>query len=172
MNELRKMYLTVFYSGMSPFASGTMGTIASLFMAYVLLHFQLVPMYVFFILAVVLSFVSIPIIDSYERDTGTHDGKEIVIDELVGMWFAMSLGSINFITVAPELMVIHFSFILVISFTLFRILDILKPSYIGKIDRDVDGGWGVMGDDILAGVLAGILTCVFTNVLFYTITLI
>jgi len=44
----------------------------------------------------------------------------------------------------------------VLSFAFFRLFDIWKPSLIGKIDRDVKGGWGVMGDDMLAGVLAGI----------------
>ena len=40
----------------------------------------------------------------------------------------------------------------------FRLFDIWKPSFIGKIDRDVKGGLGVMGDDVLAGIAAGIAT--------------
>ena len=44
----------------------------------------------------------------------------------------------------------------VLAFVFFRIFDIWKPSIIGKIDRDVKGGLGVMGDDVIAGIAAGI----------------
>jgi len=47
---------------------------------------------------------------------------------------------------------------IVLSFIFFRIYDIKKPSLIGRIDRETKGGWGVMGDDILAGFSAGITT--------------
>jgi phosphatidylglycerophosphatase A len=76
-----------------------------------------------------------------------HDGKEIVIDELAGMWIALSICGINSentLILAP------------LAFIFFRLFDIWKPSIIGKIDRDVKGGLGVMGDDIVAGFAAGI----------------
>ena len=44
------------------------------------------------------------------------------------------------------------------AFIFFRIFDIWKPSIIGKIDREVKGGLGVMGDDVVAGIFAGICT--------------
>ena len=44
----------------------------------------------------------------------------------------------------------------ILSFVYFRLFDIWKPSIIGKIDRDVEGGWGVMGDDIVAGLAGGV----------------
>jgi phosphatidylglycerophosphatase A len=44
----------------------------------------------------------------------------------------------------------------ILAFAFFRLFDIWKPSIIGKIDRDVKGGLGVMGDDVLAGIAAGI----------------
>ena len=45
---------------------------------------------------------------------------------------------------------------LVSSFLFFRLFDIWKPSVIGKIDREAPGGWGVMGDDLVAGAAAGL----------------
>ncbi|MEA2092063.1 MAG: phosphatidylglycerophosphatase A, partial [Campylobacterota bacterium] len=48
----------------------------------------------------------------------------------------------------------------ILSFVLFRYFDITKPSIIGRIDRDAKGGVGVMGDDIIAGFAAGILSSV------------
>lgn len=46
----------------------------------------------------------------------------------------------------------------VLAFATFRLFDIWKPSTIGKIDREVKGGLGVMGDDILAGIAGGFLS--------------
>ena len=62
---------------------------------------------------------------------------------MVGLWLAFILSS-NTLTQ------------MLLSFIYFRIFDIWKPSLIGKIDKDIKGGLGVMGDDILAGILAGI----------------
>jgi len=84
-------------------------------------------------------------IDRYEVFYGVHDPKEIVIDELVGIWIAISL-------VGTSLLAI------LLAFFTFRLFDIWKPSIIGKVDRDVKGGNGVVLDDALAGVFAGILS--------------
>ena len=65
------------------------------------------------------------------------------------MWIAISICGItqeNMIIMAP------------LAFIYFRIFDIWKPSIIGKIDKEVKGGWGVMGDDLVAGIAAGIAT--------------
>ena len=70
-----------------------------------------------------------------------------MIDELAGMWIAISICGIT-----QENMII----MAVLAFVYFRLFDIWKPSIIGKIDRDVEGGWGVMGDDIVAGIAAGV----------------
>jgi len=45
-----------------------------------------------------------------------------------------------------------------LSFALFRYFDIVKPSIIGRVDREMSGGLGVMGDDIIAGFTAGLLS--------------
>ncbi len=61
---------------------------------------------------------------------------------------------LSFISVA---MIGSHLFGIALSFVLFRLFDIWKPSVIGRIDREVKGGWGVMGDDLLAGFFAGLL---------------
>lgn len=63
------------------------------------------------------------------------------------MWIALSICGINSS---------NFVIMAVLAFVFFRIFDIWKPSIIGKIDRDVKGGLGVMGDDVIAGIAAGI----------------
>ncbi len=143
---LRKAFLTLFYSGLSPKAPGTMGSIVALILG--MLALEVLNTSNIFMIAILVTLISIKQINIYEKEVGVHDGKEIVIDEFAGMWLALSIAGVG---AGAWLMGI-------IAFIYFRIFDIWKPSLIGKIDRDVEGGWGVMGDDLLAGFFAGICT--------------
>lgn len=145
--NLRKFFLTVGFSGLSPKAPGTVGSFVSLIIGLFLLEFLHVS--TLFLLSLLITVIAIKQIDTYEKEVSMHDGKEIVIDELAGMWITLSIcgiNSSNILYMAP------------IAFIFFRLFDIWKPSFIGKIDRDVKGGLGVMGDDVLAGIAAGIAT--------------
>lgn len=141
----RKFFVTVGFSGLSPKAPGTVGSFVSLIIGLFLLEF-LHPS-TLFLLALLITVIAIKQIDIYEKEVGMHDGKEIVIDELAGMWITLAICGINSSNVL---------FMAPLAFIFFRLFDIWKPSFIGKIDRDVKGGLGVMGDDILAGIAAGI----------------
>ena len=145
--NLRKFFLTVGFSGLSPKAPGTVGSFVSLIIGLFLLEFLHVS--TLFLLALLITVVAIKQIDIYENEVGAHDGKEIVIDELAGMWITLAICGINSSNIL---------FMAPIAFIFFRLFDIWKPSFIGKIDRDVKGGLGVMGDDVLAGIAAGIAT--------------
>ncbi|MDZ7818104.1 MAG: phosphatidylglycerophosphatase A [Aliarcobacter sp.] len=145
--NFRKFFLTVGFSGLSPKAPGTVGSFVSLFIGLFLLEFLHVS--TLFLLSLLITVIAIKQIDIYEKEVGMHDGKEIVIDELAGMWITLAICGIN-----SENMI----FMAPLAFIFFRIFDIWKPSIIGKIDRDVKGGLGVMGDDVLAGIAAGIAT--------------
>ena len=145
--NFRKFFLTVGFSGLSPKAPGTAGSFVSLIIGLFLLEF-LHPS-TLFLLALLITVIAIKQIDIYEKEVGIHDGKEIVIDELAGMWITLAICGINSSNVL---------FMAPIAFIFFRLFDIWKPSFIGKIDRDVKGGLGVMGDDVLAGIAAGIAT--------------
>ena len=145
--NLRRFFLTVGFSGLSPKAPGTVGSFVSLIIGLFLLEF-LHPS-TLFLLALLVTVIAIKQIDIYEKEVGAHDSSEIVIDELAGMWIALSICGINSS---------NFVIMAVLAFVFFRIFDIWKPSIIGKIDRDVKGGLGVMGDDVVAGIFAGICT--------------
>ncbi len=142
---MRKLFLTLFYSGLSPKAPGTVGSFLALILGLGLIPF--VHPSTLFLLALLITVVAVKQIDIYEKEVGVHDGKEIVIDELAGMWIALSICGIN-----NDNMIIMGA----LAFIYFRLFDIWKPSLIGKIDEKVKGGWGVMGDDLLAGVAGGI----------------
>ena len=145
-NSLRKFYLTLFFSGLSPKAPGTVGSFVALVMGMFAL--EVLNVSNIFLIAILVTIISVKEINIYEKEVGAHDGKEIVIDEFVGMWFALSIAN-----VASGAWITGF-----VAFLYFRLFDIWKPSIIGKIDRDVQGGWGVMGDDVVAGIFAGICT--------------
>ncbi len=145
--NLRKFFLTVGFSGLSPKAPGTAGSFVSLIIGLFLLEFLHVS--TLFLLALLITVIAIKQIDIYEKEVGMHDGKEIVIDELAGMWITLAICGINSSNIL---------FMAPLAFIFFRIFDIWKPSIIGKIDRDIKGGLGVMGDDVLAGIAAGIAT--------------
>ncbi len=112
-----------------------------------------------FLAAVLIGLIAIAQIDKEEEESKIHDSSYIVIDELVGMWLAMAISGLSLAGV-------------ILSFIFFRIYDITKPSLIGKIDKEIKGGLGVVADDALAGVLAGLSALLAINILgFFNIKL-
>ncbi len=105
-----------------------------------------------FLGAIFIGLIAITQIDKEEEESKVHDSSYIVIDELVGMWLAMAISGLSLAGV-------------VLSFIFFRIYDITKPSLIGKIDKEVKGGLGVVADDALAGILAGLSALLVISVL-------
>jgi len=152
--NFKLLFLTVGFSGLSPKASGTVGTIVSLPIGVAFL--TILPPQSLFLFTILVTIFAIKVINIYEKETGTHDSKIIVIDELAGIWLALAISITEQIETFTTPIILNILF----SFIYFRIFDIWKPSIIGKIDRDVKGGLGVMGDDIIAGIVAGLLSAV------------
>lgn len=126
--------------GFLPKAPGTFGTLWGIVLFFGLhdypLHWVLPGMVLLFLAAVFLA-------QAAEKTLQSHDSSIIVIDEVVGYGVTV-LG-------------FHFSWPLAVAaFAVFRFFDILKPYPIRWIDQRVPGGWGVVLDDVLAGVYANI----------------
>ncbi|GHR04197.1 phosphatidylglycerophosphatase A family protein [Helicobacter pylori] len=154
--SLRACFLTLFFSGYSKKAPGTIGSLVALLLGLPVLIFSANTL---FLAAVLIGFIAIAQIDKEEEESKIHDSSYIVIDELVGMWLAMAISGLSLAGV-------------VLSFIFFRIYDITKPSLIGKIDKEVKGGLGVVADDALAGILAGLSALLAINILgFFNIKL-
>ncbi|WP_000357240.1 phosphatidylglycerophosphatase A family protein [Helicobacter pylori] len=147
--NLRACFLTLFFSGYSKKAPGTIGSLVALLLGLPVLIFSANTL---FLGAIFVGLIAIAQIDKEEEETKRHDSSYIVIDELVGMWLAMAISGLSLAGV-------------VLSFIFFRIYDITKPSLIGKIDKEVKGGLGVVADDALAGVLAGLSVLLVINIL-------
>ncbi|RKV00858.1 phosphatidylglycerophosphatase A [Helicobacter pylori] len=154
--SLRACFLTLFFSGYSKKAPGTIGSLVALLLGLPILIFSANTL---FLGAVFIGLIAITQIDKEEEESKIHDSSHIVIDELVGMWLAMAISGLSLAGV-------------VLSFIFFRIYDITKPSLIGRIDKEVKGGLGVVADDALAGVLAGLSALLVIHILgFFNIKL-
>ena len=125
-------------SGCSPFAPGTMGTLAAI---PLYIAASLLPLGYFLALTVIMFCVGIWICDYSSRALGVHDHPGIVWDEVVGYFVTMILAPAGWIW-------------WLVGFGLFRLFDIWKPWPIRWLDSKVRGGFGIMIDDVLAGLFA------------------
>lgn len=148
MTEFRKTVLTSpvhfiafgFGAGLAPKAPGTVGTVVAIPFYLLLVHTNL------WIYAgvVLLSFLfGIWVCGKSAEELGVHDHGGIVWDEIVGYWITMFLAPAGWLWI-------------LLGFVLFRLLDIFKPWPIKLIDERVEGGIGIMLDDVLAGIMAAL----------------
>ena len=120
--------------------SGTYGSILGvlLFVLLTAISFQIK-----IIILVFMFFLGVIAAAKIERESGTEDNQIIVIDEIAGVWVTLLIAPEGIWWIAAAL-------------TVFRIMDISKPFPIKNLES-VKSGYGVMLDDILAGVYAGVI---------------
>ncbi len=129
-----------FGSGLAPVAPGTFGTLAAVPLWF-LMPVSMVP---YLLITVLLFVIGIWCCEACAKALGVHDHGAIVWDEIVGYFITM-------LAVPQELLWA------VVGFVLFRLFDIWKPWPIRVIDAKVGGGLGIMLDDVLAALFAGIV---------------
>ncbi len=159
---LQKLLLTFFGSGLSPVAPGTVGTAAAMPFGLAIIYYMGANSLT--TLVIVLSIISILEINKYEKNGGIHDDKSIVVDEAVGVWLTMAITFGGLSIWQNEYI---YTIAIVLSFANFRLFDIWKPSTIGYIDKKIKGGLGVVGDDLLAGLAAGVMNLLIFKALNY-----
>ena len=129
-----------FGSGLAPKAPGTAGTLVAIPIFWVIQELSW-PLYVSWLLVTFV--LGVVWCGRSSRALGVHDHGGIVWDEMVGYWLTMFFAPAGWQW-------------MLLGFILFRFFDILKPWPIGAVDRRVHGGFGIMIDDVLAGVYAWI----------------
>ena len=147
--NLNTMFVSVLGIGFIPFASGTFGSLAGLVIGYLL---NLLSYNLFFLFIPILFILGVIASNTYQKLTGEKDSSVIVIDEVVGQLIAMMFVMDNIVLVF-------------ISFIIFRIFDILKPWPASYADKKMSDGFGVMLDDVFAGIYAAILVCLIGSIL-------
>ena len=131
---------TGFYAGYAPVASGTFGTLVAIPLCYLLSRVN--PVYGI-LLIVLFTGLAVWMSGEAEKMFKKKDSGLIVIDEMAGLLLTLFLIPWSVKTV-------------VIGFFLFRLMDIVKPFPIRRLETTLPRGWGVVGDDVLAGVYANI----------------
>lgn len=144
-----RAFLTVGGLGLSPLSPGSLGALPAIAAAWLLRDQSWL---LWALVCGALTLVAVALTNNYLRQVDTlprhrrtkhkHDPQEIVMDEFVGCLIALAFVPWSWPWVLA-------------AYVLFRGLDMGKPGLIGWIDRHVPGGWGIMGDDVVAGLLAG-----------------
>ena len=136
MINFTKLICSIFYIGYFPIASGTVGSLVAVYLWWFFIPENLIYQFILISLTISIGTICSGIVES---KLNLEDPSFIVIDEVAGMFISLFL--------IPKNIVLY-----VIGFLLFRILDIIKPSYIDKVQK-YPNGIGVMADDILAGLV-------------------
>ena len=146
LNLFEKTLGSGFFTGFIPFAPGTFGSLAALFIYYIP-GFEkplvLIPAILIF------SFYGVYVGNKFEKVYGKDPGQ-CTIDEFVGMWISLLF--------LPKTIIIS-----VIAFIIWRILDIIKPWPARSLEQ-LDGGLGIMIDDVVSAVYTLIILQVFLRI--------
>lgn len=137
---LSKFIATGFFSGYSPVTPGTAGSLVGLILYTLPLFTELLP---FATITVIVLFIGVWTSAQLERELG-DDPQIVVVDEIVGMWISLFL--------VPRTV-----WLILIAFVLFRIFDTFKPFPARRLES-LKHGWGIMLDDVAAGVYANLVT--------------
>ncbi len=137
---------TVFFSGYSPVAPGTAGSLVALIP---LIIFPGIHVFVLVAMIIIGFAAGVRVSNMFEAAYG-DDPQVVVIDEAVGMWITMLFVPITWFNLGA-------------GFLLFRIFDIIKPPPARQLEA-LTNGWGIMLDDVAAGIYAGILVFLITMI--------
>jgi len=153
-----KLILTMFNIGKLGKFPGTIAS-AITSLLYIFFFYLNIHYLILFIIFIFFFFVSIYLINLLKDEFDDIDSKEIVIDEYLGQ--SIPILFFYFILLEASASIDFFSIIVLISFIGFRFFDILKPYPINYIDNNFKNGFGVVFDDIIAGIFTTVVLYIF-----------
>jgi phosphatidylglycerophosphatase A len=137
-SKIDEMLFTGFFTGYSPLAPGTAGTLVALIIYLIIYYFVgTAVMWVNMVLVLLLAWPAMLLCEKGEKFFQKKDPGEVVLDEIVGFWLALFALPFNWVA-------------LFMAFILFRFFDIVKPFPIRQA-QSLEGGLGVVLDDYIAG---------------------
>ena len=161
IKKLNILLLTMIGVGNSKFAPGTMASFITCLIYIIFFICEINIIYLIFLVTLLLIYCSYSI-DYFKRSFLEVDAKEIVIDEFIGQ----SIPLLTIYSFIPSNNLKDFMLYSFFSFILFRIFDIAKPFPINFIDKQMKNGFGVILDDLIAGlysVIALLIIFYFLN---------
>ena len=161
IKKLNILLLTMIGVGNSKFAPGTMASFITCLIYIIFFICEINIIYLIFLVTLLLVYCSYSI-DYFKRSFLEVDAKEIVIDEFIGQ----SIPLLTIYSFIPSNNLKDFMLYTFFSFILFRIFDIAKPFPINFIDKQMKNGFGVILDDLIAGlysVIALLIIFYFLN---------
>ena len=144
MKIFTKLFISIFYIGYIKFAPGTWGSLAAILILYPIIKYTMLSLEVLIIIFITLFFISNLFINYFSNFTNSNDSKHIVIDELLGIFIILIF--YDFIFIFNDIIT------LILIFFIFRLFDIIKIFPANYIDKNLKNGYGVMMDDIVAGI--------------------
>ncbi len=149
LKKLNSLFVTMFGIGKLPRIPGSYASLVTVILLYILFHIFSVPAdtFLYFLLAVFI--ISLFAVNLFIKDLTNKDPKEVVIDEFIGQSIPICLYEIAHNEPTDPARVLTFYFIM---FILFRIFDIAKPYPVSYYDKNFKNSFGVIMDDICAGL--------------------
>ena len=155
MYNFVKLFISLFGIGFSKIAPGTIGSFATLIFFYFFI--EKISIFQFIIIFLVIFFMSIKLIEYYHDFSNKVDPSEIIIDEFLGIVFILIF--YDYIKFTNNLTMFCFIFFI------FRFFDIIKPFQASWIDKNIKNSWGVLLDDIVAGIYCLIILFILHEIL-------
>ena len=144
MKNFTKLLVSMFFVGYIKYAPGTFGSFVSILIMYILVNILKLPLNILLTIFIFLFFISNYLINYFSSITNSHDSKHIVIDELLGLFVIFLFYDLIFLynDITTYLLI----------FLLFRFFDIFKFFPANYFDKYFKNGYGVILDDIIAGL--------------------
>ena len=149
IKKFNTLFVTMFGLGKVKMIPGTLGSLATIIILYVLFHTLNISSNLILVLLIIISIYSFTAIENYIENNENKDPKEVIIDEFIGQSIPIYLYEVSHGTEkSPEEAIVFYT----ISFILFRFFDIIKPFPVSFFDKNYKNSFGVIMDDICAGL--------------------
>jgi len=149
IKNLNLLFVTLFGLGKVKFIPGTFGSLATIIILYILFHILNISSNIILLSLIIIFIYSFQAVANYIKDSENKDPGEIIIDEFIGQSIPIYLYEISHGTEkSPDEAIIFYG----ICFVLFRFFDIKKPFPVSFFDKNFKNSFGVIMDDVFAGL--------------------
>jgi len=149
INHFNTLLVTMFGLGKIKKIPGTFGSLATILILYIFFHILRIPSNIIILFLLIIFFYSFYAVSTHIKNSSNKDPGEIIIDEFIGQSIPIYLYEISHGTSKDSTDAIVFY---TICFILFRYFDIIKPFPVSFFDKNFKNSFGVIMDDVMAGI--------------------